>query len=504
MAPRKKRGRPQASKGTATMASTGMTTQAPVLHDEQPPQKKRCDPPSFKQGMAYDVWKRHVSDWQGLTGTPPQERGAAIRLVLEGKALQAAQHVSDEDIWSKNGVNKLLQELDRVYIPDSRIRKFKILDGLYTMARPAEKPVCDHVTEFADQYLQVQQAGSRMEDDQLAFLLLSTCRLPPEKCELVMGSLKKNGKITYQDTKDTLNTIFMSAALAANKSTSSATSASDMLMTNNSSTESTENATLYGASRQSRERGRSSGGRNFSSNRSRSLSSRGNFGRGAARSASVSGGELNPLSYDGTPRRCFRCNATDHYIASCKARVRPNFVPRGGGFGSRRDFARNWGPRERVNREHEVNFSYLFVGCASSEENKLSQLLKDSMGYAVLDSGCANSVAGEEWFRHYEKQLSVGDKLEIQIGPSDQCYTFGDGKMVKSLRKVTFPCWFGGTRGNFTIDVVPCQIPLLMSRKSMSRANMVVDFGKDEATVHGRTIKLKVTRSGHYALPVSL
>ena len=144
------------------------------------------------------------------------------------------------------------------------------------------------------------------------------------------------------------------------------------------------------------------------------------------------------------------------------------------------------------------------MGCASSERDRLQQLIKDTVGYAVLDSGCANSVTGEYWFKEYEKRLSKEDQEDIRIASSDEYFTFGDGKKVKSMRKVTFPCWFGGVRGLLTVDVVDCNIPLLMSRKAMSRAKMRIDFGNGSAFVNRRNIRLKITRSGHYAIPISL
>ena len=213
---------------------------------------------------------------------------------------------------------------------------------------------------------------------------------------------------------------------------------------------------------------------------------------------------MNPLSDQGVPLGCLRCKSIFHFVKDCREENRGN---NNGGYGGNRGNGNRYDRNKERNssfRDHEVNFSYLFVGCASSEEDRLQQLIKDSLGYAILDSGCANSVAGVDWFRNYEKQLSVGDKLDIQIAPSIEYFTFGDGKKVKSLRKITFPCWMGGKRGNFTVDIVDCKIPLLMSRKSMSRAKMIVDFGKDSAIVQGRRIKLKITCSGHYALPLSL
>ena len=47
-------------------------------------------------------------------------------------------------------------------------------------------------------------------------------------------------------------------------------------------------------------------------------------------------------------------------------------------------------------------------------------------------------------------------------------------------------------------------ILLLLSRKEMKSIGMVLDFRKDEATVHDRILKLKVTKTGHYALPITI
>ena len=90
------------------------------------------------------------------------------------------------------------------------------------------------------------------------------------------------------------------------------------------------------------------------------------------------------------------------------------------------------------------------------------------------------------------------------ISTSDQKFTFGDGRSVTSKRRVTLPCYMGGVEGLVTTDVVDCSIPLLLSRRSMKRAEMVLDFGRDVVKVNGRDIRLKITNTGHYALPLSL
>ena len=52
-------------------------------------------------------------------------------------------------------------------------------------------------------------------------------------------------------------------------------------------------------------------------------------------------------------------------------------------------------------------------------------------------------------------------------------------------------------------DIVACDIPLLPSRKLIKRANMTVDFKNNHASIFDHSIKLQVTNSGHYAIPIN-
>ena len=62
----------------------------------------------------------------------------------------------------------------------------------------------------------------------------------------------------------------------------------------------------------------------------------------------------------------------------------------------------------------------------------------------------------------------------------------------------------GGIPGEISTDVIDRDIPLLLSKKSMKRNKMKIDLETDEVIVNKRSIKLKVTKTDHYALPISL
>ena len=53
------------------------------------------------------------------------------------------------------------------------------------------------------------------------------------------------------------------------------------------------------------------------------------------------------------------------------------------------------------------------------------------------------------------------------------------------------------------VDIVPSNIPLLLSKESMKRANMKLNFENDTITVSRQPINLIVTKSGHYTIPIT-
>ena len=52
-------------------------------------------------------------------------------------------------------------------------------------------------------------------------------------------------------------------------------------------------------------------------------------------------------------------------------------------------------------------------------------------------------------------------------------------------------------------DIEASDIPLLLPRKSMKKANITLDYKNDHAVIFDQSIQLIVTKSGHYAIPIN-
>ena len=113
--------------------------------------------------------------------------------------------------------------------------------------------------------------------------------------------------------------------------------------------------------------------------------------------------------------------------------------------------------------------------------DKLKNLESETWNAAVLDSGATNTVASKIWFNCYINSSNSEEKSKIQHHIGTNVYRFGNGKLVQAVENKDLPIVTGGEHVMLNTDIVPSDIPLLLSRKSMKRAGMTIDFKNDQA-----------------------
>ena len=207
--------------------------------------------------------------------------------------------------------------------------------------------------------------------------------------------------------------------------------------------------------------------------------------------------KMNPIGAAGATLACSFCNSTFHYRRNC-----PDFSNLLKGASGNDD-------DERKNSDDgKPRYSWFMcymTETAQIQPDKLQALVEECKGYAILDSGCPNTVCGENWIRSYIQSLGPKDSRKVSYEASSETFTFGDGEGWKSTCRYKIPIYTTGERGQMTTDVVSANIPLLFSIKAMEKARMTLDFKKAQIRIgDGCSINLKRTSSGHYAMPLSL
>ncbi len=142
----------------------------------------------------------------------------------------------------------------------------------------------------------------------------------------------------------------------------------------------------------------------------------------------------------------------------------------------------------------------LYTDCDSEQ---LCLLVGETLGYAVVDTGCPHTVSGDSWFKSYANSLSRRDRLSITTKRSSKKFRFGDGELHQSKYHVIVPIYIGQVRHHLGIDIIGCNVPLLLSRETLQRAKAKLDIGAAEITFLGVTIPLLITSTGHLCLPLN-
>ena len=439
-------------------------------------QQPQIPVPSFQDDSdIYESWRKDVERWCLLSNLTPAKKALQIHFSLTGKAKIASHQIPTDELTIKS----LLEKLDEIYMPDKVHRIVNIFHEMYSLKKDPDMNINEYICEFQQKYYRFQEVDGELPDKVLACMLLSSCQLSEDKNQIVKTGLPSDFKMA--DMVSTLKRVFGNENRAGQSTMSQSEPAPQVFYTEDQNK--TED-TLYTS--RSKEYGNYGNQGRFPSRGSSRGRGRRRFRRSAYRNRSSGRNRTNPLNRDGEVTSCIICNSIYHYAKFC-----PNAPNRDN-------------DNYEKNKNRTINWC-MFIGCASSDQNtKLEDLIEETDGHGILDSGCSNTVCGERWLAKFTEKLSDEERQEMKLESSDQSFTFGDGRIVNSKMRVTIPCWMGGVSGNITTDVVDCKIPLLLSRKSMKRVGMLLDFTRDEVIVNGHPIELKVTTSGHYALPISL
>ena len=186
----------------------------------------------------------------------------------------------------------------------------------------------------------------------------------------------------------------------------------------------------------------------------------------------------------GRPGASFVCGSMDHWAPEC---------PRG------RD-GEYFIEDASANEGEEVHVT--LMATATDFDDRASVLMGEALGSIVLDSGCSRTVCGEQWLDCFLETLSDKEKASIKYYSSNSVFRFGDDRKMSSIQCCGFPCVLGGKSIRIKTDVVRCNIPLLLSKSSMKKADMIINMKTDTVSVFGKVIKLNTTTLGHYVLPV--
>ena len=110
-------------------------------------------------------------------------------LSLEDEALNAVLEIDESDISKENGVDFIIERLNRLFKKDSTVIKYQTLEAFMTFKRPSNMSIQAYLNEFDKRLFKTKSYGTVMSDDILAYRLLQSVNLSTYHGELVKATI---------------------------------------------------------------------------------------------------------------------------------------------------------------------------------------------------------------------------------------------------------------------------------------------------------------------------
>ena len=389
-----------------------------------------------------------------VTDLAKEKQGPAVYLSLTGRAKQHCRSLVPATLNVEGGVKILTDHLDGILDQDENTKVFLAFKNFYDYRRSGGTSITDFIIEYEYLYAKLGAQKIKLPEGVQAFFLLTACNVSEENEKLARATCSE---LTYAKMKDAIQKMFGNPASTSDGACAAPSIKVEPAFVSSEQEHSNQEESYFT---------RWNGNRRPWRGRGSTFRGRGRF-RGGWKKKEGSGSS-NPKDSRGEQLKCFKCGSKEHFVKDCTA--------------------------------EEVHFTLL---SSEKPDGPLSALLQETLGMAILDSGCSKTVAGNIWMEAYLDQLSKRDRASVKTVPSNTRFRFGDGVESVSSKLMTIPVVIGKVKVPIEVNIVDNEIPLLLSRRSMKKAGCKLDFSTDSVTMLGQSIKLISTQAGHYCIPLT-
>lgn len=396
-------------------------------------------PPKLDEARPYECWKNEISIWKLVTDLDKKKQALTVVLGLEGRARETALEIPANDLNEDDGMETLLAKLDEVFLREEKDRAYEAYSHFDSISKDSAVSMADYIIDFEQRYNRMKKYNMTLPDAVLAFKLLDTACLEEKSRQLALTACTD---LTFASMKSALKRIF-------GGKTSGASGGSE-----------TQDAAFFMEQRPSGKFRRNNG----------PLQSRQRQPQQGT----------NPLDKYGKRTKCVICQSTYHWAKDCPHR------------------------RNEVKLAEDENVEECNITLFTKVMTDSEIFLTESLGSAIIDTACTRTVCGEKWLDSYMKDLSQSQINKLMQTESSSCrpFRFGDGQVVHSNRKVKLPAKIGPTKCHIETEVVPVDIPLLLSKMALKRAGTVLDMENDRVVMFKQPVPLELTSSGHYCVDI--
>ena len=459
-------------------------------------------PPDFPEGTSFMQWLKELHLWEIIATVETKKHGPLVILSCFNnnlRAKRAVQSLKIEDVNKEAGVKVITDRLQKVFIGEQYEDLFrKWIDVRDFKRNETHKSMVDYILEFEAKHAALNEINDTIKfcDIGLAMNLLHGAGITEDERKMVLAHQKSSSDGTIPFTFDSISTS-LKRIFDSSHSISTAGASSSKINNSDTFTEVKQeafynNSRAYNQSNNNYRRSQNSYAKNFKQN---SFKKRVKYGNGNNR-IDIKTGKVS---------LCDICKSEKHWARVCPHRNDLNvvmllddeFI----------DMPCNLEDEDcNIAYDENVEEDVMFTSGNLNEINdnfEYDILMCEVAKSAILDSGCSKTVCGEQWLKTFIENLS--GSRQVTYKPSNKTFKFGDGNKIISTKLARLPVIVDGHEFIIESEVVPSKIPLLLSKESMKRGKMILNFSNNTATLFGRNVTLHGTSKdgqGHYCLRI--
>ena len=135
--------------------------------------------PSLSKCKTYEYWLKLklMKIWRKFSGLPVNRQGLALMLSLEDEALDPVEEIDKSDIIKENGVDFIIDRLNRLLKKDSTVTNYQTLKAFMAFKRPSHMSIQAYLNEFDKSLFKTMSYGPAISDDILPYRLLTSANL---------------------------------------------------------------------------------------------------------------------------------------------------------------------------------------------------------------------------------------------------------------------------------------------------------------------------------------
>ena len=133
-------------------------------------------------GHGYEEWKKLVKMWAKFTKYEKKQQASVIAVKsLKGEARSIALAMEESELDSDEGVKKLLENLDKLYLKDQDTRDYECWKKITTYKRAENASVLSYCAEFRRLRTEAKVHKIEFSDTTFGFMLLDNANVTEEQ-----------------------------------------------------------------------------------------------------------------------------------------------------------------------------------------------------------------------------------------------------------------------------------------------------------------------------------